>query len=241
MQVRKLSRWRTVILAIAALFGVPAAVFDTIQRFHSIESGLPPWATPYLPVVYLTAFVIGLAVLGTAPEDKDVDSLHEANTRLQNDIARLRAEMQPLRNREISAEDQQTMMRTIARFFSGDDAKQRFVGFIAIGNEAEVLNFRDAISAVFERAGFKIEKREWSQGSPAGATYGQGVWLMSFDNDSRQPTTAEVVTETLRAIGVVVQQAEDNFRLYKPKKPNEVILTGFRINMPEVDLLVGRK
>jgi hypothetical protein len=42
-------------------------------------------------MVYVSAFVIGLAVLGTAPdENPEVGSLHEANTRHENDMAVLR-------------------------------------------------------------------------------------------------------------------------------------------------------
>jgi len=87
-----------VILTIAAFLGIPAAVYDTIGRFHAIESQLPSWAIPYLPVVYLSAFVVGLAVLGTAPdEDPDVSALHESNTRLGNTVARQDDEIRDLK------------------------------------------------------------------------------------------------------------------------------------------------
>ncbi len=46
MRMRKLSRGRKMVLTLAAFFGLPAAVYDTIGRFHAIESSLPPWATP---------------------------------------------------------------------------------------------------------------------------------------------------------------------------------------------------
>ena len=75
MRWRRLSRWRMVTLTLAAFIGVPAVVIDTISRFRLIESWLAPSLGRYLPVAYLASFVVGLAVLATAPDESTPDGV----------------------------------------------------------------------------------------------------------------------------------------------------------------------
>ncbi len=173
-----------------------------------------------LPVVYISAFAIGLAVLGTAPdEDKDVSALHEANTNLQNEVTELKARLQ---QRHLTDENARAITRVLQKglhdlretlkaspeWTSEQAASPIYVQIYAGENDRETTRYRDDFDRAFTAGGFGVALGELV-GTVGHRENEPFIEVVAVLRGKATNVVRPFVLEALRAGGITTYECDD--------------------------------
>ena len=124
-------------------------------------------------------------------------------TEADREAERLREDIETLRPRRVSVEQQDIVYRRIRTIVPFDQLQRRSVWVIASSEEQEVRAYAHNFMGLFQRIGFQAKGSEWSQQIPIARRLACGLTL--YDDDTETPSTRTLLHDALTAAGIVVE------------------------------------
>ena len=135
-------------------------------------------------------------------------------TEATREAERLRADIETLRPRRVSAEQQDVIYRSVVTQLPFDELRGRSVWVVPTNEDQEVQVYAHDFLALLQRMEFQAKGTDWSRRTPLARRFAYGLTL--YSDDEKSPSTRTVLNEALIRAGLSVAIADSTPPVSEP-------------------------